>query len=102
MPYYNPVPHPDDWFYDTKIKWYEEESKEHESENVKIKKMERTKYQSLSERDRRLFLCELGHACSSNDKYFELCSEIINKAKEEGLFENVKIILKTDDTNTEK
>lgn len=102
MQQHNIAPHPDDWNYEIKMKWYEEENSETEIQEIKNKKMERTKYQSLSERDRRLFICELSHVCATDDKYFDLFSEIINKAKEDGKFENVKILTGINDFDTEK
>lgn len=62
------------------------------------------KFDKLSHYEKIIFIGELVHICQTNDKYLEICTEIINKAREEGVLDRVTIlpeILTEQETNIE-
>lgn len=60
------------------------------------------KYSDLSPFEKILYIGKLTHACMNDDSFYEMGDKIINKAQQEGVFENVKILpenqIETNDT----
>lgn len=56
------------------------------------------KFTELTPREKVIFIGELTHACMNDDFMFDIGKQIINIAQNKGLFDNVKIMPKSDDT----
>lgn len=56
------------------------------------------KFTELTPREKVIFIGELTHACMNDDFIFDIGKQIINIAQNKGLFDNVKIMPKSDDT----
>jgi hypothetical protein len=58
-------------------------------------------YSNLSPLEKVMFIGELTHACMCDDELYEIGYKIIELAKSKGMFENVKIMPDSINTDTD-
>lgn len=59
------------------------------------------KFSELSPLEKVMFVGELTHACMNDDLFFDMGEKLIEMAKHQGVFENVKIMPKSTNDDTE-
>lgn len=60
-----------------------------------------TNFSKLSPREKVIFIGELTHACMNDSEMYEMGVSLIQIATARGIFDNVKIMPESDNTETE-